>query len=47
MEEKVLGRIEVHFAHYLVENEIPWHPIYVLLHVKTLIPLIVLPAKQK
>jgi hypothetical protein len=26
MEEKALARIEVHLAHYLVENEMLWHP---------------------
>jgi hypothetical protein len=41
-----LKRIKVPAAHYLVENEFPWHPTHVLSNAGTLVLLIVLPANQ-
>jgi hypothetical protein len=42
----LLIRIEVLVAHYLVENEFPWHATHVLSSAETLVLLIALPAKQ-
>jgi hypothetical protein len=42
-----LGRIEVCFAHYLVENKILRHPRHILSNANSLVLHILLPAKQK
>jgi hypothetical protein len=43
----MLGNVEVCYAHYLVENEISWHPTHILSSAMTLMTLVVLPAKQQ
>jgi hypothetical protein len=39
-------KVEVSFAHYLVENKTAWHCTHILSSASTLLPLTVLPAKQ-
>jgi hypothetical protein len=45
--QQMLEDVEICCAHYLVENKISWHPTHILSSVRTLILLVVLPAKQK
>jgi hypothetical protein len=45
--ERMLEDVEFPCAHYLVENKISWCPTHILSSVRTPIPLVVLPAKQK
>jgi hypothetical protein len=44
--EVLLAKVEVCFAHYLVENKTARHRAHVLSSALTLMPLTVLPAKQ-
>jgi hypothetical protein len=44
---RLLEKVEGCNAHYLVEYEILQHPTHILSSENALVPLIVLPAKQK
>jgi hypothetical protein len=45
--QQMLENVEIMYAHYLVENKISWHPTHILSSARTVIPVILLPAKQK